>query len=43
MADQQPFDRLQATVNYTEPDGDKEKLTFMLRDAKWKAVLAIPK
>jgi hypothetical protein len=33
----------QATVNYTEPDGDKEKFTLMLRDGKWKAVLAMPK
>jgi hypothetical protein len=33
----------QATVNYTEPDGDHEKFTLMLRDGQWKAVLAMPK
>ena len=33
----------EATVNYTEPDGDKEKFTLRLRDGKWKAVLAMPK
>ena|SRR5437868_1202545 len=32
----------QATVAYTEPDGDKERLTFMSRDGKWKALLAMP-
>ena len=33
----------QATVNYTEPDGDTEKFTLLLRDGRWKAVLAMPK
>jgi hypothetical protein len=33
----------QATVSYTEPDGDKEKITLILRDGKWKAVLPMPK
>jgi hypothetical protein len=33
----------QATVNYSEPDGDTEKLTLLLRDGKWKAALAMPK
>ena len=33
----------QATVSYVEPDGDRKKFTLMLRDGKWKAVLALPK
>jgi hypothetical protein len=28
-----------ATLNYTEDDGDKEKLEFVKQDGKWKAVL----
>ena len=32
----------QATVNYVEPDGDKETLKLALRDGVWKAVLAAP-
>ncbi len=33
----------QATVAYTEPDGDKEKLTFVRQGGQWRASLAMPK
>ena len=32
-----------ATVNYLESDGDKEKLTLVKEDGKWKVSLAMPK
>jgi hypothetical protein len=32
-----------ATVYFDEPDGDKEKLPFMLEDGQWKAWMKIPK
>ena len=32
-----------ATVAYTEPDGDKEKLTLVRQDGQWKVSLPMPK
>jgi hypothetical protein len=32
-----------ATVAYTEPDGDKEKLSLVREEGQWKVSLAIPK
>jgi hypothetical protein len=32
-----------ATVYFDEPDGDKEKLPFVLEDGQWKAWMKIPK
>jgi hypothetical protein len=32
-----------AAVNYTEPDGDKEKLTLVREGGRWKVSLAMPK
>jgi hypothetical protein len=32
-----------ATLNYLEPDGDKEKLTYTRQDGKWKAAMQMPK
>jgi hypothetical protein len=32
-----------AVVNYLEPDGDKEKLTYTRQDGKWKAAMPLPK
>src|SRR5262249_27477572 len=32
-----------ATVAYTEPDGDKEKLSFIRQDGQWKASLPMPR
>jgi hypothetical protein len=32
-----------ATLNYTEADGDKEKLTYTRQDGKWKAAMQMPK
>jgi hypothetical protein len=33
----------QATVAYTEPDGDKEKLTLVREEGKWKVSVPMPK
>jgi hypothetical protein len=32
-----------ATVAYTEPDGDKEKVSLVRQDGQWKASLPMPK
>jgi hypothetical protein len=32
-----------ATVEFDEPDGDKEKLRFVREDGQWKAWMSIPK
>lgn len=32
-----------ATVNYIEPDGDKEKLTLVRKEGQWKVTLPMPK
>jgi vancomycin permeability regulator SanA len=32
-----------ATINYTEPDEEKEKLTLVRQDNKWKVSLSMPK
>jgi hypothetical protein len=32
-----------ATLNYLEPDGDKEKLTYTRQDGKWKVGMQLPK
>jgi hypothetical protein len=32
-----------ATVNYVEPDGDHEKLTFVRQEGQWKVSLRMPK
>ena len=32
-----------ATVAYTEPDGDKEKLTLVRQDGQWRVSLPMPK
>jgi hypothetical protein len=32
-----------ATVAYTEPDGDKEKLTLVRQDGQWRVALPMPK
>jgi hypothetical protein len=32
-----------ATVTYIEPDGDKEKLTLVRREGRWKITLPMPK
>jgi hypothetical protein len=32
-----------ATVYFTEPDGDKEKMIFVREDGQWKAWLKVPK
>ena len=32
-----------ATVAYTEPDGDKEKVNFVREDGQWKVSLPMPK
>jgi hypothetical protein len=32
-----------ATVNYTEPDGDKEKLTLVRQEGQWRVSLPMPK
>jgi hypothetical protein len=32
-----------ATVNYVEPDGDKEKLTLVRQEGHWKVTLPMPK
>jgi hypothetical protein len=32
-----------ATVNYTEPDGDKEKLSLVRQSGQWKVSLPMPK
>jgi hypothetical protein len=31
-----------ATVNFIEPDGDKEKLSYSKKDGKWKVALPLP-
>lgn len=32
-----------ATLNYLEPDNDKEKLSYSRQDGKWKAAMPLPK
>jgi hypothetical protein len=32
-----------ATLNYVEPDGDKEKLTYTKQKGAWRAAVAMPK
>src|SRR5262249_49368375 len=32
-----------AVVNFLEPDGDKEKLTYTRQEGKWKVALPLPK
>jgi hypothetical protein len=32
-----------ATLNYLEPDGDKEKLIYTRQDGKWKVAMPMPK
>ena len=32
-----------ATVNYVEPDGDKEKLGLVKQDGRWKVSVPMPK
>ena len=33
----------QATLNYEEPDGDKEKLNYARQEGKWKVGMPLPK